>query len=63
MSTVMIVGATRGIGLELTKQYSEEGNKVIACARDMNAASQLDELAAGSENIILKNWILLKHHQ
>ena len=54
MSTVMIVGATRGIGLELTKQYSEEGNKVIACARDMNAASQLDELAAGSENIIIE---------
>ena len=51
MSTVMIVGATRGIGLELTKQYSEDGNKVIACARDMNAASQLDELASGSENI------------
>ena len=51
MSTVMIVGATRGIGLELTKQYSEEGNQVIACARDISAASQLDELAAGSENI------------
>ena len=51
MSTVMIVGATRGIGLELTKQYSEEGNKVIACARDISAASQLDELAASSDNI------------
>ena len=51
MSTIMIVGATRGIGLELTKQYSDEGNKVIACARDIGAASQLDELAASSENI------------
>src|SRR6056300_1576544 len=51
MSTIMIVGATRGIGLELTKQYSEEGNTVIACARDLGAASQLDELSAGSENI------------
>ena len=51
MSTVMIVGATRGIGLELTKQYADEGNTVIACARDLNAASQLDELASGSENI------------
>ena len=30
MSTVMIVGATRGIGLELTKQYANEGNTVIA---------------------------------
>lgn len=51
MSTVMIVGATRGIGLELTKQYAEEGNTVIACARDLGAASQLDELSAGSDNI------------
>ena len=51
MSTVMIVGATRGIGLELTKQYADEGNTVIACARDLSAASQLDELASGSENI------------
>ena len=51
MSTVMIVGATRGIGLELTRQYAEEGNTVIACARDLSAASQLDELSAGSENI------------
>ena len=51
MSTVMIVGATRGIGLELTKQYAGEGNTVIACARDLNAASQLDELASGLENI------------
>ena len=47
----MIVGATRGIGLELTKQYANEGNTVIACARDLNAASQLDELASGLENI------------
>ena len=51
MSTVMIVGATRGIGLELTKQYAEEGNTVIACARDLSAASQLDELSSGSDNI------------
>ena len=45
------MGATRGIGLELTKQYANEGNTVIACARDLSAASQLDELALGSENI------------
>ena len=51
MSTVMIVGATRGIGLELTKQYAGEGNTVIACARDLRAASKLDELASSSENI------------
>jgi NAD(P)-dependent dehydrogenase (short-subunit alcohol dehydrogenase family) len=51
MSTIMIVGATRGIGLELTKQYANEGNQVIACARDAANASLLNEVASGSENI------------
>ena len=46
MSTIMIVGATRGIGLELTKQYSNEGNQVIACARDTGNSSLLDEVFA-----------------
>lgn len=54
MSNVMIVGATRGIGLELTKQYADEGNNVIACARDTDAASLLDELASGSDNITIE---------
>ncbi len=51
MSTIMIVGATRGIGLELTKQYANEGNQVIACARDTANASLLNEVASSSENI------------
>ena len=54
MSNVMIVGATRGIGLELTKQYADEGNNVIACARDTDAASLLDELTSGSDNITIE---------
>jgi NAD(P)-dependent dehydrogenase (short-subunit alcohol dehydrogenase family) len=51
MATVMIVGATRGIGLELVKQYAGEGNTIIACARDKGAADQLDEVAASADNI------------
>ena len=51
MSTIMIVGATRGIGLELTKQYANEGNQVIACARDTSNSSLLDEVASSSDNI------------
>ncbi len=54
MSNIMIVGATRGIGLELTKQYSEEGNSVIACARDTGSASLLDDLASGKDNISIE---------
>ena len=51
MAKVLIVGATRGIGLELAKQYADEGDEVIACARDLNAAEQLQELSASRDNI------------
>ena len=54
MSKVMVVGASRGIGLELTKQYAEAGDHVIACARDMSEAQKLDSLAEGSANIVIK---------
>tara|TARA_B100000029_G_C17380257_1_gene889404 strand:- start:95 stop:784 length:690 start_codon:yes stop_codon:yes gene_type:complete len=51
MSTVLIAGASRGIGLELAKQYASNGDDVIACVRDTGAASQLDEAASGADNI------------
>ena len=54
MSKVMIVGASRGIGLELAKQYAANGDDVIACARDTGAASLLDEAAAGADNITVE---------
>jgi len=54
MATVMIVGATRGIGLELVRQYAADGNQVIACARDTAAAELLDKVAAGSESIAIE---------
>ena len=50
----MIVGATRGIGLELVRQYAADGNQVIACARDTAAAELLDKVAAGSESIAIE---------
>jgi NAD(P)-dependent dehydrogenase (short-subunit alcohol dehydrogenase family) len=33
MSTVLITGAARGLGLDFTKQYAAKGWKVLACAR------------------------------
>ena len=44
MSTVLITGANRGIGLELTKQYSADGWSVIATARDVKNADGLKAL-------------------
>ncbi len=37
MSTVLITGAARGLGLDFTRQYAAKGWKVIACARKLDA--------------------------
>ncbi len=47
--TVLVTGANRGIGLELTRQYAARGWKVIATARKPAEATELDALAAESE--------------
>ena len=54
MATVMIVGATRGRGLELVRQYAVQGDNVIACARDTSAASLLEELASSHSNVTIE---------
>ena len=42
MTTILITGANRGIGLEMTRQYSERGDEVIAACRESSA--ELDRL-------------------
>lgn len=51
MSTVLITGTNRGIGLELTKQYAEAGWNVLACCREPKTATMLSALAANHSNI------------
>jgi NAD(P)-dependent dehydrogenase (short-subunit alcohol dehydrogenase family) len=46
MKTVLITGANRGIGLELTRQYALDGWRVLACCRHPEKASVLNKLAA-----------------
>lgn len=48
---VLITGANRGIGLEFTKQYAEDGWDVLACCRDVQHASALLDLAKTHNNI------------
>src|SRR5204863_5015567 len=48
MSDVLITGANRGIGLELTKQYAAEGDRVLAFCRSPQSAKALHELASES---------------
>jgi NAD(P)-dependent dehydrogenase (short-subunit alcohol dehydrogenase family) len=44
MRTVLISGANRGLGLEFARQYLAAGDKVIAGARDPDAARELKAL-------------------
>ena len=45
MTTVLITGANRGIGLEFARQYAAEGADVIACCRAPEKAEALNALA------------------
>ena len=51
MPKVLITGANRGIGLEFTRQYSEDGWEVIATAR--HSSEELDALRVQVEFIDL----------
>jgi NAD(P)-dependent dehydrogenase (short-subunit alcohol dehydrogenase family) len=48
MTTVLITGANRGLGLEFTRQYASDGARVLACARIPGEAAALLDLAAAS---------------
>ena len=46
LSTILITGANRGIGLELARQYAVAGDRVLACCRMPEEAEALQALAA-----------------
>jgi NAD(P)-dependent dehydrogenase (short-subunit alcohol dehydrogenase family) len=50
-STIMITGTNRGIGLEMVKQYAEQGWDVIATARNPDTATELQALAKANAKI------------
>jgi len=52
MSTVLITGANRGIGLALTKIYAQRGDTVLACCREPVKAEGLLALA---KSLAVKN--------
>jgi NAD(P)-dependent dehydrogenase (short-subunit alcohol dehydrogenase family) len=46
MATVLVIGASRGIGLELVRQYRNAGERVIATARNDAGLATLRDLGA-----------------
>jgi NAD(P)-dependent dehydrogenase (short-subunit alcohol dehydrogenase family) len=46
MATVLIIGASRGIGLEFARQYAADGARVVATVRRAEDTARLRELGA-----------------
>jgi NAD(P)-dependent dehydrogenase (short-subunit alcohol dehydrogenase family) len=51
MSSILITGANRGIGLELTRSFARDGWRVFACCRNPAPTGELHNLATRNTNI------------
>ena len=51
MSSILITGANRGIGLELARCFAQENWRVFACCRALDPADELHALAAKDKTI------------
>ena len=51
MAHILILGASRGIGLEFVRQYLAAGHRVIATARDAAGLARLKELGAEPQRL------------
>lgn len=49
MSTILVTGANRGIGFELSRQFAERGDDVIAVCRSSSTSADLDALGVRVE--------------
>ena len=55
MNTVLVIGASRGIGLELVRQYREAGHRVIATVRDDAGRTRVQALGAQALTVDVAN--------
>jgi NAD(P)-dependent dehydrogenase (short-subunit alcohol dehydrogenase family) len=53
MSTILITGANRGLGLEFARQYAADGWEVLAASRQPEMSADLKQLAAQHPTVAL----------
>jgi NAD(P)-dependent dehydrogenase (short-subunit alcohol dehydrogenase family) len=61
VSTILITGANRGLGLEFTRQYAADGWKVIACCRNPDQADELASMAAENPDVVIEKLDVADH--
>ena len=52
MRTYLVTGANRGLGLKFTQELSGRGDRVIATARDLEAATELCAVAESAPSLV-----------
>jgi NAD(P)-dependent dehydrogenase (short-subunit alcohol dehydrogenase family) len=62
MTTTLITGANRGLGLEFVRQYAAAGWRVFACCRHPHQARELREIAAGAGGRVSLHPLDVKDH-
>lgn len=62
MKTLLISGASRGIGLEFCNQYAADGWRVLACCRDPGKADALNKLETRYPDLIKLHALDVTNH-
>ncbi|MGV8803855.1 MAG: SDR family oxidoreductase [Polaromonas sp.] len=55
MTTVLVMGASRGLGLEFVRQYAQAGERVIATVRDAAGRQRVQALGAEALTVDVSN--------
>lgn len=60
MSSILITGANRGIGLELTRCFAQDTWRVFACCRENDKTDALHELSAENDQVSIHHLDVTK---